>query len=113
MADQTPQSPTLKDLPKVQSDLKSQLENFDSQCLKNIDPQEKVVLPTAEGITFSHIYFIRCNVQKKKEKKRLLEARHSLCFTSKAVNHVPSVLAYEYFFFPSKRAGCCRIKLAS
>ena len=52
MADQTPQSPTLKDLPKVQSDLKSQLEHFDPQVLKNIDPQEKTVLPTAEGNFF-------------------------------------------------------------
>ena len=39
----------VKDLPKVQPDLKSQLEGFDQQCLKNIEPQEKVVLPTAEG----------------------------------------------------------------
>ena len=49
MADQVPQSPTLKDLPKVQTDLKSQLEQFDPSALKNVDPQEKVVLPTAEG----------------------------------------------------------------
>lgn len=55
MADQTPQSPTLKDLPKVQSDLKSQLEHFDPQVLKNIDPQEKTVLPTAEG-NFSKLF---------------------------------------------------------
>ena len=39
----------VKDLPKVQPDLKSQLEGFDQQCLKNIEPQEKVVLPTAQG----------------------------------------------------------------
>lgn len=49
MADQEAQSPTLQELPKVQSDLKSQLEQFDTQSLKNIEPQEKVVLPTAEG----------------------------------------------------------------
>ena len=49
MADQQVQSPTLADLPKVQSDLKSQLEQFDSQCLKNIESQEKNVLPTAQG----------------------------------------------------------------
>lgn len=49
MADQQVQSPTLEELPKVQSDLKSQLEHFDQQSLKNIEPQEKVVLPTAEG----------------------------------------------------------------
>lgn len=49
MADQEIQTPTLEELPKVQSDLKSQLEQFDTQSLKNIEPQEKVVLPTAEG----------------------------------------------------------------
>lgn len=49
MAEQDVQSPTLEELPKVQSDLKSQLEHFDTQSLKNIEPQEKVVLPTAEG----------------------------------------------------------------
>ena len=50
MADQQDvQTPSLEELPKVQSDLKSQLEQFDTQSLKNIEPQEKVVLPTAEG----------------------------------------------------------------
>lgn len=65
MADQTPQSPTLKDLPKVQSDLKSQLEHFDTQSLKNIDPQEKVVLPTAEG-DFSFLCRLIISIQKEK-----------------------------------------------
>lgn len=49
MADQVVQSPSLEELPKVQSDLKDQLEHFNTQSLKNIEPQEKVVLPTAEG----------------------------------------------------------------
>lgn len=42
-------SPALKDLPKVAIDLKSQLEGFSTEKLKNIDTQEKIVLPTAEG----------------------------------------------------------------
>lgn len=42
-------SPALKDLPKVAVDLKSQLEGFSTEKLKNIDTQEKIVLPTAEG----------------------------------------------------------------
>lgn len=43
-------APALKDLPKVATDLKSQLEGFDQEKLKNASTQEKVVLPTAEGI---------------------------------------------------------------
>ena len=58
MADQQEaQSPSVKDLPKVQPDLKSQLEMFDQNSLKNIDPQEKVVLPTAEGISWRLFWF--------------------------------------------------------
>lgn len=45
-------SPALKDLPKVAVDLKSQLEGFSTEKLKNIDTQEKIVLPTAEGKCF-------------------------------------------------------------
>ena len=42
-------APALKDLPKVATDLKSQLEGFDQEKLKAANTQEKVVLPTAEG----------------------------------------------------------------
>lgn len=42
-------APKLEDLPKVAVDLKSQLEGFSTDQLKNTDTQEKVVLPTAEG----------------------------------------------------------------
>ena len=40
----------LKDLPNIANDLKSQLEGFSPDKLKNIDTQEKIILPTAEGI---------------------------------------------------------------
>jgi hypothetical protein len=39
----------LKDLPKVDMDLKSQLESFSPKNLKNASTEEKMVLPTAEG----------------------------------------------------------------
>lgn len=42
-------APALKDLPKVAIDLKSQLEGFSTDKLKNIDTQEKIILPSAEG----------------------------------------------------------------
>lgn len=42
-------SPALKDLPRVDETLKSQLEGFNPEKLKDVDTQEKVVLPTAEG----------------------------------------------------------------
>lgn len=42
-------APALKDLPKVAVDLKSQLEGFSPNSLKNTDTQEKIVLPTAAG----------------------------------------------------------------
>lgn len=42
--------PALKDLPKVAIDLKSQLEGFSPESLKNTDTQEKIILPTAEGM---------------------------------------------------------------
>lgn len=43
-------APALKDLPKVAVDLKSQLEGFSTDKLKNTDTQEKIILPTAEGM---------------------------------------------------------------
>lgn len=42
-------APALKDLPKVAENLKSQLESFDTEKLKNANTQEKIILPTAEG----------------------------------------------------------------
>jgi len=43
-------SPTLESLPKVDADLKSQLEGFKPELMKKASTQEKIVLPTAEGI---------------------------------------------------------------
>lgn len=45
-------APSLKDLPKVAVDLKSQLESFSSESLKNANTEEKVLLPTLEGKKF-------------------------------------------------------------
>lgn len=42
-------APKLEDLPKVADDLKTQLESFNSDKLKDTVTQEKIVLPTAEG----------------------------------------------------------------
>lgn len=43
-------SPSLKDLPKVALDLKSQLEGFNHDNMKKADTTEKIILPTAEGM---------------------------------------------------------------
>lgn len=43
-------APKLEDLPKVAVDLKSQLEGFCTDKLKEAKTQEKIVLPTAEGM---------------------------------------------------------------
>lgn len=51
-------APALKDLPKVAVDLKSQLESFSPNSLKNAETEEKFVLPTAEGKDpYSHLFF--------------------------------------------------------
>lgn len=42
-------TPALKDLPKVDTDLKSQLEGFSANRLSHTETQEKNVLPSAEG----------------------------------------------------------------
>lgn len=42
-------APKLEDLPKVAVDLKTQLEEFSPDKLKDTVTQEKIVLPTAEG----------------------------------------------------------------
>lgn len=42
-------APKLEDLPKVAVDLKTQLEEFSTDKLKDTVTQEKIVLPTAEG----------------------------------------------------------------
>lgn len=46
----TMSAPKLEDLPKVAVDLKSQLEGFSTDNLKDTVTQEKIVLPTAEGM---------------------------------------------------------------
>lgn len=46
-------SPKLEDLPKVAVDLKTQLEEFNADKLKDTVTQEKIVLPTAEGMPHS------------------------------------------------------------
>lgn len=45
-------APALKDLPKVDVNLKSQLEGFSTESLKNANTEEKIVLPTADGECF-------------------------------------------------------------
>lgn len=45
-----PAAPSLKDLPRVAGDLKSELEGFKPDSLKNADTQEKIVLPSAQGM---------------------------------------------------------------
>lgn len=51
-------APALKDLPKVAVDLKSQLEGFSTDKLKNTDTQEKIILPTAEGMLLFFLTFL-------------------------------------------------------
>lgn len=45
-----PESPSLKDLPKVAPDLKTELESFKPDSMKRASTQEKNVLPSAEGM---------------------------------------------------------------
>lgn len=47
------EAPSVKDLPRVSGDFKSELEGFKATNLKNADTQEKIVLPSAEGKTRS------------------------------------------------------------
>lgn len=52
-------TPALKDLPKVDVDLKSQLESFSPTALKSASTEEKCLLPSAEGknnVKFMQIY---------------------------------------------------------
>lgn len=49
-------SPTLENLPKVDADLKSELEQFKPELMKKASTQEKIVLPSAEGIIVNIIY---------------------------------------------------------
>nr|XP_037875054.1 thymosin isoform X3 [Bombyx mori] len=49
MACSVSDTPSLKDLPKVATDLKSQLEGFNTSCLRDVDTNEKIVLPSAEA----------------------------------------------------------------
>lgn len=50
-------APKLEDLPKVADDLKSQLEHFSTDKLKDTVTNEKIVLPTAEG-TYASLYHV-------------------------------------------------------
>lgn len=47
-------APKLEDLPKVADDFKSELEHFSTDKLKDTVTNEKIVLPTAEGM-FRHL----------------------------------------------------------
>lgn len=51
-------TPKLEDLPKVAVDLKSQLEGFSTDNLKDTVTQEKIVLPTAEGKNIKYFLLI-------------------------------------------------------
>lgn len=42
-------SPALKDLPKVDESLKTQLESFQPTALRSASTEEKCLLPTADG----------------------------------------------------------------
>lgn len=53
-------APSLKDLPKVAVDLKSQLESFSPDSLKIASTEEKLLLPTAEGKTWTSTSSIIC-----------------------------------------------------
>lgn len=54
-----PVSPSLKDLPNLNNDLKSQLINFNQEKLKDVDVQEKIILPTAQGMTANLFFFLQ------------------------------------------------------
>jgi len=43
-------APTLENLPKVDADLKSELEKFKPELMKKASTQEKSILPTAEDV---------------------------------------------------------------
>ena len=45
-----PVSPSLKNLPKVSVDLKSELEGFNQHCMKKATTAEKNVLPSAKDV---------------------------------------------------------------
>lgn len=48
----------LKDLPKVASAFKSELEGFNQDNMKKADTNEKIILPTAEGKVIFILYVI-------------------------------------------------------
>lgn len=51
-------APKLEDLPKVAENIKSQLEGFQKDKLKDTVTQEKIVLPTAEGMCWKQVFII-------------------------------------------------------
>lgn len=75
-----PVSPSLKNLPKVAVDLKSQLEGFDHKCMKKAATTEKNVLPSAKGISEKNCLFIKF------ENENLLKMKHFIgnkrCFNN-------------------------------
>lgn len=52
-----PTRTSLKNLPKVAVDLKSELEAFKHSCMKKAETAEKNVLPTKEGKYFLNKHF--------------------------------------------------------
>ena len=60
-------TPALKDLPKVDVDLKSQLESFSPTALKSASTEEKCLLPTAEGKNMeinANLLYIYCDADR-------------------------------------------------
>lgn len=58
-------APKLEDLPKVAVDLKSQLEGFSTEKLKDTVTNEKVVLPTAEGKKLKNLDWIQSTIEQR------------------------------------------------
>jgi len=52
---------TIENLPKVDADLKSQLEGFKPELMKKASTQEKIVLPTAEGMVSKSLEWFAFN----------------------------------------------------
>ena len=50
-------SPSLKDLPKVNDNLKSELQRFNQENLKDVNTLEKNILPSAQGNGYFFFFF--------------------------------------------------------
>jgi Thymosin beta-4 family len=85
-------APALKDLPKVDTDLKSQLESFSPKTLKNASTEEKILLPTAEGERihklrdFYFIYFFHAHPQTRSSREftftEIVNTQHNILLNS-------------------------------